>query len=227
MKKILLLTAEKDAAEREKLAEAARRILKDDGCFDMIRDSREVTYDRLKEYSSCVSLDEKWSREAGVESGAALISYVAGGGGLLAVHSGISLNEKYSLPHLTGAVKSGRNGKKLRVFRRHGSTDHVIMDGIDTFETESAPYSWGFESQMPGPRYFSPMTPMILKRSILFEYEHNKNSELAGWTCEYCLGRVVCIDAISDFEELKNEQIVKILRRSIEWVSEEREGLLI
>lgn len=140
-------------------------------------------YDRLatldrSEHPLLISYTDCWDRALTPEQAAGVVRFVAGGGGLLAVHTGISLQQSYELLQvLGGKFVEHPPYQTLHYFKK--AEDHPILEGVDNFTVDEEPYMYEFD----------PYTP----RNVFLEYEFEGRRIPAGWEHRYGLGRVVYV----------------------------------
>jgi len=132
--------------------------------------------DTLSTYKLVISYTEFSDIPLPQEQVAALISYVAGGGGLLVIHNGISLQRNAELGSMLGAHFTHHpEYTALSVAIKEPS--HPIMQGIEDFVIDEEPY------------YFEALP--YFHSTILAEYPHDGMKRQAAWCHEFGLGRVV------------------------------------
>lgn len=130
----------------------------------------------LSKYELFISYTEFADEPLPQDQVAALVQYVASGGGLLVIHNGISMQRNKELMTLIGAKFTGHPAFTALPVRRSGA-DHPITRGVPDFVIDDEPYRFDFV-----PRY---------ETTILAEYEHEGQMWPAAWAHEYGLGRVV------------------------------------
>jgi uncharacterized protein len=132
--------------------------------------------DVLSEYKLFISYTEFSNEKLSPAHTAALLSFVAQGGGMLAIHNGISLQRNHELAAMLGARFTGHpDFTSLPIHIRE--PNHRIMQNVEPFVVEDEPYR--FE--------FSP----LLQTTVLAEYEHDGEKWPAAWAHEFGLGRIV------------------------------------
>jgi type 1 glutamine amidotransferase len=107
---------------------------------------------------------------------AALLSYVANGGGLLAIHNGISLQRNDELACMLGG-RFTSHPPLTTLPITPTDNDHPILHGLDSFAIDDEPYRFD-------------MNP-LMTATVLAEYEHEGRRWPAAWAHSYGLGRVV------------------------------------
>jgi len=130
----------------------------------------------LAPYRLFVSYTEFLEEKLSPARTAALLAYVARGGGLLAIHNGISLQRNQELAILLGGKFVGhpeRTVLPIRVLERN----HRIMDRVEDFAVDDEPYRFEFNPHV--------------RTKVLAEYEHEGQRWPAAWTHDFGLGRVV------------------------------------
>lgn len=137
-------------------------------------------YDRMAALDKAVhplfiSYTDCWDKSLTPEQTAGVLRYVAGGGGLLVIHSGISLQQSYELLQVVGGKFTEHPPYQTLNYCRVG--DHPLLDGVDDFTVDEEPYMYEFD----------PYTP----RNVFLEYEFEGRRIPAGWEHRFGLGKVV------------------------------------
>lgn len=130
----------------------------------------------LYPYDLCIAYSDLWDEKVSPQQTAGLLSYVSGGGGLLVLHNGISLANRYELAQLIGGRFKGHPPIRKLMFTP-AAPEHDIMNGIEPFELEEEPYRF----------IFDPFTD----KTVLLEYEYEGEVLPAAWCHTYGIGRVV------------------------------------
>lgn len=130
---------------------------------------------KLSGYRLLISYAEFSDTPVAPEREAALLAYVAQGGGLLAIHNGISLQRNPALASLLGARFTGHPPYGPLPVAASGEP-HPITEGLVPFVIDDEPYRFD-------------MSP-LMKSSPLLEYEHEGERWPAGWAHRFGLGRV-------------------------------------
>ncbi|QHW31167.1 ThuA domain-containing protein [Paenibacillus rhizovicinus] len=149
--------------------ELAWTVTEDYGC---LRGSELAPFDLVVSYS------DAWRSKKAREEVAGLLGYVSGGGGLLVMHNGISLQADPELAQLIGARFTGHpEYTSLPFHPAEGAAEHEIMQGIEPFTIDEEPYRFQMDP--------------IGETTILMEYEHEGARWPAAWAHAFGLGRVV------------------------------------
>lgn len=130
----------------------------------------------LSSYQLFISYTEFMEEKLSPSRTAALLSFVARGGGFLAIHNGISLQRNQELAVMLGA-KFTHHPDFTSLPIRIREPNHRIMDRVEPFIVEDEPYRFEFNPHV--------------QTKILAEYEHEGERWPAAWTHEFGLGRVV------------------------------------
>ena len=138
--------------------------------YDQLRSENIGQYDLVISYTDC------WRRELPWEQVQGLLDYVRTGGGLLAIHSGISLQTSEELRRMLGAKLNGHPPYGILNIRPTDA-DHPIVRGIEPFTVTDEPYQFDFESDFDS--------------TILLEYDYDGQSWPAAWTHPFGQGQVV------------------------------------
>ncbi|MFB9275640.1 ThuA domain-containing protein [Cohnella cellulosilytica] len=138
-------------------------------------------YGMLKEeylapYRLFISYTEFLEEKLSAGRTGALLSFVAKGGGLLAIHNGISLQRNQELAALLGG-KFMSHPEYTALPIRIREPNHRITDRVKPFTVEDEPYRFEFNPH--------------IRTTIFAEYEHDGAYWPAAWTHDFGLGRVV------------------------------------
>lgn len=163
-------------------------------------------YDRfsgsnLRSYDLCISYTEDRLSDAQV---AGLCSYVLGGGGLLAIHNGISVNARYEAAHLIGGRFRYHPDQKVLTYKP-AAPGHVILEGIDSFAMQEEPYQFDIDN--------------LIETNILLEYESEGKLWPAAWAHGYGLGRVVYLSPGHTSDSFADPMYRKLIHRSALWAA--------
>ena len=108
--------------------------------FDVVctEDMDALTAGRLANIDLIISYTDCWGKQASPEQSGGLLGYVSGGGSLLVIHCGISLQGSYELLHLLGAKFTGHPPyRTLHV--DIADSGHAIVDGLEPFAIKDEP----------------------------------------------------------------------------------------
>ncbi|GGA32253.1 ThuA domain-containing protein [Paenibacillus physcomitrellae] len=130
----------------------------------------------LSEYGLCISYTDSWKRVPHARETAGLIQYVAGGGGLLAIHNGISLQAAPELAQLIGGKFTG-HPKYTGLEFRPTEAEHPASSGLKGFTMDEEPYRFELDP--------------LAQIEVLLTYSHEGQDWPAAWARNYGLGRVV------------------------------------
>lgn len=158
----------------------------------------------LYPYDLCIVYSDLWDEKVSPQQTAGLLSYVSGGGGLLVLHNGVRLANRYELAQLIGARFDGHPPMGKLSFTP-ASTDHDIIEGIEPFEMEEEPYRYVFD----------PFT----EKTVLLEYEHDGQQWPAAWCHTYGIGRVVCLMPGHSEPSFLHPSFRKLMVQAAKWAS--------
>jgi type 1 glutamine amidotransferase len=130
----------------------------------------------LLAFDLCISYVDRFRIPITSSQTAGLLTYVSGGGGLLIIHNGISLQARYEISQLIGAKFTGHPSYgPLDLYP--AASEHEIMQGIGAFSMEEEPYRFDIDH--------------FIETTILLKYSYEGEQWPAAWAHEYGLGRVV------------------------------------
>jgi len=155
------------------------------------------------EFAACISYADIWTRELAPEQIAGLVAFVAGGGGLLAIHNGISLAGSYELLQVMGAKFVGH--PPYQPLSYYGTVkEHPLLQGVEDFTVDEEPYQFEFD----------PFTP----RTVLLEFEYAGKRYPAAWEHQYGLGKVVYLQPGHTAVSFKPQAFRQLVLNSARWV---------
>lgn len=158
----------------------------------------------LAPYKLFISYTEFLEEKVSPSRTAALLSFVARGGGMLAIHNGISLQRNQELAVMIGAkFASHPEFTSLPVHIRE--PNHRIMDRVEPFIVDDEPYRFEFNPH--------------IRTTILAEYEHEGEMWPAAWTHEFGLGRIVYLMPGHRLSAFKVEGYRKLILNAGLWAA--------
>lgn len=167
-------------------------------------DLRLLQAETLSDYKLVISYIEFSEEKIPAEQSGALLSYVAGGGGLLVVHNGVSIQRNQELGTMIGAHYT-HHPEFTSLQMSIPAREHPIMQGIEDFAMDEEPYY--FEKHP----YF--------ESTVLAEYPHGGAMRQAAWCHEFGLGRVVYLMPGHHLPSFSVEPFRQILRRGGLWAA--------
>jgi type 1 glutamine amidotransferase len=178
-------------------------ILGDHIVVDCTEDYNSLDSTRIRDYDLYISYADKWKEAITPEQTAGLISYVSKGGGLVVIHSGISLQKRPEVCHMIGAKFTGHPPYRS-IDIEIAAPEHDILQGVEGFTIDDEPYQYELV----------PYTD----RTILLEYEHEGVKIPAAWAHEYGLGRVVYLMPGHNAGPFGIPAYRTIIKQSCDWV---------
>ncbi|MGG6312672.1 ThuA domain-containing protein [Paenibacillus macerans] len=180
------------------------RILRDDFQVASSADYGLLAGDNLSRYDLCISYADRWDDPVTAEQAAGLIAYVAGGGGLLVVHNGISLQAKPELGQMIGA-KFTEHPAYTELEFEVTAADHPVMEGIGPFVLAEEPYRFDFDP--------------FCDKEVLLAYRHEGREWPAAWAHAFGLGKVVFLMPGHHLPSFRHAEYAKLLRNGVKWVA--------
>lgn len=167
-------------------------------------DLRLLQAETLSDYKLVISYIEFSEEKIPAEQSGALLSYVAGGGGLLVVHNGVSIQRNQELGTMIGAHYT-HHPEFTSLQMSIPAREHPIMQGIEDFAMDEEPYY--FEKHP----YF--------ESTVLAEYPHGGAMRQAAWCHEFGLGRVVYLMPGHHLPSFSVEPFRQMIRRGGLWAA--------
>jgi type 1 glutamine amidotransferase len=157
-----------------------------------------------RQFPICISYTDCWNRDLTPEQIAGLLQFVAGGGGLLVIHNGISVQRSYELLQMIGAKFTGH--PPYQSLNYYGTAeDHPLLEGVENFRMDEEPYMFDFD----------PFT----KKAVFLEFEFAGNRYPAAWEKTYGLGKVIYLQPGHHAESFKPEAYRRLVLNSARWLS--------
>jgi type 1 glutamine amidotransferase len=181
-------------------------ILKDQITVVATEDYDILQADNLNKIDLCISYTDCWKKHVTSGQAAGLLSHVSSGGGLLVLHTGISLQDKYELCQMMGAKFTGHPPFQELRFEIAPAAEHEILDGFEPFTVEDEPYQFEFD----------PFT----EKMVLFEYSYENKRWPAAWVHEYGLGRIVYLMPGHTVAAFQNPIYRRIIQNSVKWLTQ-------
>lgn len=158
----------------------------------------------LSSYDLVISYNEFSDHRLPQDQVAALLSYVADGGGLLVIHNGISLQSNQELGLMLGAQFT-HHPEYTALSVAITEPEHPIMNGIKDFVIDEEPY------------YFEKYP--YLNTTVLAEYPHAGAMRQAAWCHEFGLGRVVYLMPGHHLPSFSVEPFRQMIRQGGLWAA--------
>lgn len=168
-----------------------------------------------------ISYADQWAEKLTEEQADGLLAYVSEGGGLVALHCGISLaNHERLLPlfgaRFTGhppfqslkfvpAAEASKEGEDAAGEAADRFT--ALLAAIEPFELDEEPYRYEFADAPSG------------DREVLLHYEHEGTLYPAVWTQTYGLGRIINVMPGHTADSLRHPAVRRLLLAATEWAA--------
>ena len=172
--------------------------------IDCTEDYDSFKADTLNEYDLCIPFVDHWKEKLTDEQTAGLLSYVSNGRGLLIIHNGIAIQNRYELAQLAGGKFTSHPDQKVLRYEI-AAPEHILMEGIEAFEIKEEPYQFEFDN--------------FTEKTILLEYESEGKQWPAAWAHGYGLGRVVYLSPGHQQASFLNPMYRKLIHRSALWAA--------
>ncbi|MDR6553728.1 ThuA domain-containing protein [Paenibacillus qinlingensis] len=202
-----LIIGNNDDAPYHKLQAVQQLIIDNLGASFQVTSVEGTTHlkvDVLRPYPLVVSYLDMWGKVPEAEETACLLQYVAGGGGLLVIHNGISIQGSPELSQLIGARFTGHPAFTTLPFEKM-ECDHPLLNGLESFEMDEEPYRFELD----------PFAPI----ELLLTYTHEGKQWPAAWTRAYGLGRVVYLMPGHHPPSFQSETYGKWIRSAGYWAA--------
>lgn len=158
----------------------------------------------LSETELLIFYKDNLNTDVKAKHAASVLTYVCNGGKLLILHNGISFYNGYEFFQMVGGKFD--HHPEIRNLTFHANKNDKITNGIKNFIIFDEPYQFEFTSHTP--------------RNVFLEYEMDGQKYPAGWTADFCLGKIVYLMPGHTAESFKNENYRKLILNSYKWLCE-------
>ena len=204
MKKKILVIGDYEAAKWHPLKGVdvqLEQILKD---YDLIftDDYSSLTSEELKKYSLLINYADAWQTNGTKQTAGAILSYVAEGGAILTLHSGIITRSTPEMELMQGGRFTG-HPDACDLTYTPADTSHPILDGIENFTIFEEPYRLTLVE--------------LAEHDVFMTYSHDGQDWTAAWTLSYGTGKVVYLSIGHQAKSFENEMFRKLIVNSVKW----------
>ncbi len=158
--------------------------------------------DNLSSAQLLILYGDQWDNTIKTDYMASIISFVCNGGALLVIHNGISFQKHFEFVHMVGGKFT--HHPKIRNLTMKPVGSHLVMDGLKNMVIFDEPYQFSFSS--------------FTEKNVFLEYEMDGLYYPAGWSVNYCKGKIIYLMPGHTVESFKNETYRKIIFNSAKWV---------
>ena len=205
-KKILVIGDYNDAKWHplKGVDERLGRILKD-YVVKCTEDYASLTSDELKKYALLINYADAWRTRGTRQTAGAILSYVAEGGSLLTLHSGIIMRSTPEMELLQGGRFTG-HPEACDLTYAPTESKHPILDGVQAFTIFEEPYRVTMAD--------------FAEHEVLMTYSHDGQDWPAAWALSYGMGKVVYLSMGHQAQSFDNEMFAKLIINSVKWCGE-------
>ncbi len=168
-------------------------------------DYSTLTLAALEKFDLLVNYTDNWAEQGTVSAGVALQTYVANGGQMLSLHSGIIQPDPFFLMQMQGGRFVGHDPYCVLKYSVVGDV-HPITAGIDSFEMGEEPYEFLID-------------PLAVRQEFL-SFEYQGKTMPAGWFLQYGHGRIVYLQPGHDAKSFAEASFQKLIRNSALWLND-------
>lgn len=161
-------------------------------------------YQKLSGFDLCISYVDAWERTLTPSQISGLITFIAQGGGLLAIHNGISYQNNPEFAQLLGAKFTGHPPYQILKYRIE-LVPHPITKGIADFEMEEELYLFDVDP--------------CADTTLLMECSGGGMTSPAAWVRSYGLGRIVYLAPGHNINSFKHSVYQQLIVQSALWAA--------
>jgi type 1 glutamine amidotransferase len=155
-------------------------------------------------YQLCISYTDCWKRDLTSGQTAGLLRFVAGGGSLIVLHNGISVQRRYELLQMMGAKFTGHSAYQPLLY--YGTAEgHPLLAGVENFAVDEEPYMFEFDA--------------FTKKTVFLEFEYEERRYPAGWEHTYGLGKVIYLQPGHHAASFKPRAYRQLILNSVCWAT--------
>ncbi|MCL2813511.1 MAG: ThuA domain-containing protein [Oscillospiraceae bacterium] len=200
----ILIIGDNEAAKwhpLKKVGDRLEAILKD---YDvtLTEDYSRLTPDECKKYGLLVNYADAWQTKGTRQAAGAILAYVATGGSLLTLHSGIIMNSTPEMEFLQGG-RFIEHPEACNLTYAPTDAAHPILDGISPFTVFEEPYRLALAD--------------LAAHELLMTYSHDGQNWPAAWTLLFGAGKVVYLSPGHQAQSFYDEMFSKLILNSVIW----------
>lgn len=192
----------------DRIQEDLNVMLKDHFSVSFTEDYEAMNKDRINSCEVFVAYTDKWDGPVSDQQAAGLINYVEEGGGLVVLHTGVSLSAHEKLLGLIGARFTGHppyQSLEFESVREETGELHPIVQGLEPFQSEDEPYQYAFVDG--------------IENQFILRYVLNGDSYPAAWVRHVGKGRIVSLMPGHHSNSLQHPEVHKLILRSCLWAA--------
>lgn len=152
----------------------------------------------LEKVDLLILYTDNWNQDAFCDDAlASFITYVANGGSVLAIHSGISLQSRKEFTQVIGA-KFDHHPAMENMTISAVNPDETITKGLEDFVTFEEPYNYIFDN--------------LDEITVLTEYTYKEKKYINSWKKKFAKGEIVYLmngHTANHFKEKGNRILIK------------------
>jgi type 1 glutamine amidotransferase len=155
----------------------------------------------LQEYDLIINYIDAWDKRAGSDFAGALLGYVAEGGALLTLHSGIIAHSLPEIEQLIGAAFIDHPPHEIIEYVYAGP--HPIMKEVQSFSIDEEPYQFNMDN--------------LAQVHMIMDYVYKGEKYPAAWLRSYGKGKSCYLSMGHESASFTNKGFSNLLRRSALW----------
>ncbi|MCL2096159.1 MAG: ThuA domain-containing protein [Oscillospiraceae bacterium] len=169
-----------------------------------------LTPEELNNYGVLICYIDAWNKRGARKAAGAILSYVAGGGSLLSLHSGIIMSSTPEMELMQGGRFTGHPEACELTYSPvspvNSEHKHPVLEGIEAFTIFEEPYRIDLCA--------------FAEHEKLLTYSHDGRDDWpAGWTLPYGMGRIVYLSPGHQASSFDNKTFAGLILNSIRWLS--------
>ena len=153
-------------------------------------------------FDGLISYLDIWNGALSEEEAQAVLHFVNGGGALLLLHNGISIQSRDELKKMIGGKFTHHPPKEVLWFR---VWKQDLTDGCEDFALDEEPYRFEFEED---------------DKNIFLTYDYHGEEYPAGWSKTQGRGRVVFLAPGHTAESFADAAYGRLIRTCMDWCLE-------
>ncbi|WP_239630305.1 ThuA domain-containing protein [Paenibacillus sp. H1-7] len=164
--------------------------------------------ERSRDYELLVAYTDRWDAAVTEEQAEGLISFVRNGGGLVVLHTGVSLSIYDKLHELIGARFIGHPPYQKLSFQRveeGNAVLHPIVRELEPFESEDEPYRYAMLEST--------------EKQVIVEYRQDGVAYPAAWVRHEGRGRIVSLMPGHNANSLQHPEVRKLILSACLWAA--------
>lgn len=174
-------------------------------------DYPSVTLELLRNFDICINYIDNWANRGSKEAEEVFCRYIAEGGRILSIHSGIIVKGAEKLLDIHGAAFHHHPEAEEITFVPDDAAEgeqKILLDGFSSFSIKEEPYMFDLRE-----------TP----KKVYLWYDYRGERYPAAWAVKHGTGELVYIAPGHEARVVQEEQVQRLYNNALTYLTRQRE----